>query len=56
MMNEYKKGYFILFSACADAVEEIEKHNLEGAKQLLIDAMQRSEQAYIEYAETKDVT
>jgi len=52
-MGEYKNGYFILFSACADAVEEIENQNFGNAKNILIDAMQKAEQEYIEYEEDK---
>ena len=50
-MDEYKNGYFILFSACADAAEEIEKQNFGKAKDILISAMQKAEDSYIEYEE-----
>ena len=50
-MSEYKQGYFILFSACADAEEEIEKQNYGKAREILISAMQRAEESYIEYDE-----
>ena len=50
-MFDYKNGYFMLFSACANAVEEIENQNFGKAKSILIDAMQKAEQEYIEYEE-----
>ena len=52
-MSEYKQGYLILFSACADAVEEIDEQNLGRAKEILISAMQTAEESFIEYDPNK---
>ena len=47
-MVDYKELYFHLFGVMADAVEELEKGNVETAKELLIAAMQEAEETYIE--------
>ena len=45
--EEYKKLYFMLFAAMADAVEELEQENYGAAKQRLITAQQEAEEQYI---------
>lgn len=46
-MPDYKKLYFQLFAALADAVEAIEQQNYEQAKVILIQAQQDAEEQYI---------
>ena len=46
-MPDYKKLYFTLFAAMADAVEELEQENYGAAKQRLITAQQEAEEQYI---------
>lgn len=46
-MPNYEELYFKLFAAMADAVEELEKENYEGAKRRLIRAQQEAEEQYI---------
>ena len=46
-MPDYKKLYFMLFAAMADAVEEMEEQNYGKAKRILISAQQEAEEAYI---------
>lgn len=48
MMADYKMLYFKLFSAIADAVEDLEKGDAEGAKRRLICAEQEAEELYLE--------
>ena len=47
-MPDYKKLYFMLFAAMADAVENLEQENYGAAKQRLISAQQKAEESYIE--------
>ena len=46
-MPNYKRLYFKLFAAIADAVEELEQQNYGAAKELLIRAQQEAEEDYI---------
>ena len=46
-MPNYKKLYFMLFAAMADAVEDLEQENYGVAKQRLISAQQEAEEEYI---------
>lgn len=43
----YKKLYFSLFAASADAVEEIEKMNFGQTKNILIAAQREAEEAHM---------
>lgn len=47
-MPDYKKLYFHLFAAMADAVEAIEADNYGQAKEILISAQQEAEENYID--------
>jgi len=46
-MPDYKKLYFMLFAAMADAVEDLEEENYGAAKQRLISAQQEAEEEYL---------
>lgn len=46
-MPDYKKLYFMLFAAMADAVEDLEQENYGAAKQCLISAQQEEKEEYI---------
>ena len=46
-MPDYKKLYFKLFAAMADAVEDLEKQNYGMAKQRLISAQQEAEEEHL---------
>lgn len=46
-MPDYKKLYFKLFAAMADAVEELEKEHYNAARQRLILAQQEAEDEYL---------
>ena len=46
-MPDYKKLYFKLFAAMADAVEAIEAEHYEKAREFLIQAQQEAEEEYI---------
>ena len=46
-MPNYEELYFKLFAAMADAVEELERENYDGAKARLIQAQQEAEEQYI---------
>ena len=46
-MPDYKKLYFMLFAAMADAVEDLEQENYGAAKQRLISAQQEAEEEYL---------
>ena len=50
-MSLYKKLYFKLFAAMADAVEDIEQANYGKALQRLISAQQEAEEIYISSSE-----
>ena len=47
-MPDYKKLYFKLFAALADAVEELENGQPFAAKERLIRAQQEAEEEYID--------
>lgn len=47
-MPDYKKLYFKLFAAMADAVEDLENGNSDRARKRLIDAQQKAEEEYLE--------
>ena len=47
-MPDYKKLYFKLFAAMADAVEELDQQNYGAARQRLIAAQQEAEEEYLE--------
>ena len=47
-MPNYEQLYFKLFSAAADAVEEIEALNFGKAKEILIAAQQSAEEQHME--------
>ena len=46
-MTDYRKLYFKLFAAMADAVEDLEQENYGRAKQRLIAAQQEAEEEYL---------
>lgn len=46
-MPDYKKLYFKLFAAMADAVEDLECGRLVSARERLIAAQQEAEEEYI---------
>ena len=46
-MPDYKKLYFRLFGALADAVEAMEASDFAAARELLIRAQQEAEEEYI---------
>ena len=46
-MPDYKKLYFMLFAAMADAVEDLGEENYGAAKQRLISAQQEAEEEYL---------
>lgn len=47
-MPDYQKMYTTLFNAMTDAIENIEKLNFGEAKELLIQAQQKTEELYID--------
>lgn len=47
-MPDYQKMYTTLFNAMTDAIENIEKLNYGTAKELLIQAQQKTEELYID--------
>ena len=44
---DFKKLYFTLFNTLSDAVEQIDNHECEEARLLLIHAQQEAEECYI---------
>lgn len=46
-MDEYKKPYLILFNRITDALEKLTQLDYEGAKEILIQAQQEAEDAFI---------
>ena len=44
---DFKKLYFTLFNTLSDAVEQIDTHDYEEARLLLIHAQQEAEECYI---------
>ena len=53
-MSEYQKPYYILFNSITDAIGEIEKMNYGMAKNFLLLAQMRAEEAFISYEEQKE--
>ena len=47
MPDEYEKPYRILFNGVTDALAALEDHNYGTVKNLLIQAQQQAEEAYI---------
>ena len=47
-MPDYQKMYTTLFNAMTDAIENIEEANYGIAKELLIQAQQKTEELYID--------
>ena len=47
-MPDYQKMYTTLFNAMTDAIENIEKLNYGTAKEILIQAQQKTEELYID--------
>ena len=47
-MPDYQKMYTTLFNAITDAIENIEELNYGTAKEILIQAQQKTEELYIE--------
>lgn len=47
-MPDYQKMYAILFNAMTDAIENMEDANYGTAKEILIQAQQKTEELYIE--------
>lgn len=50
----YKKLYYQLFSACADATQQLEEQNYGKAREILIAAQQAAEEAFLSANEPKD--
>ena len=46
-MPDYQKMYTTLFNAMTDAIENLEKLNCGTAKEILIQAQQKTEELYI---------
>ena len=46
-MQDYQKLYTLLFNACTDAVEAMERMDFGTAKACLISAQQQAEEQYI---------
>ena len=46
-MSDFKKLYFQLFAAMADAVEDLENGEVERARKTLIRAQQKAEEDYL---------
>lgn len=53
-MSKYKKPYFILLSAFADAMDYMEKGANGAAKLALIEGMQNAVEAFVSYEETEE--
>ena len=49
-MDEYKAPYLILFNAITDALKQLEGQNYGKAKELLIEAQQQAEEAFMNEA------
>ena len=47
-MTDFRKLYFKLFAAIADAVEDLENGKSAQARKKLIDAQQKAEEEYLE--------
>ena len=50
-MDEYKKPYLILFNGCEAAIQAMEKQNYGQARELLIQAEQAAEEAFMAQSE-----
>lgn len=50
----YQKLYNILFNAITDAVEELDKSNGWAAREILISAQRRAEEAYLQAGEDEE--
>ena len=46
-MDEYKKPYLILFNRITDALEKMDRQDYDSAKEMLIQAQQEAEKAFI---------
>ena len=55
-MSEYRKPYLILWAGITDARAAMENRNYGIADQLLKQAQQSAEEAYIDYAEEEEST
>ena len=55
-MSEYRKPYLILWAGITDARAAMENRNYGFADQLLKQAQQSAEEAYIDYAEKEAPT
>ena len=53
-MSEYKKLYYILMNSITEAISEIEKMNYGMAKNFLLLAQMRAEEAFISYGEVNE--
>ena len=47
-MTRYKELYFKLFGVIADAIDDLEKGDVEGARNRLIRVEQEAEEQYLE--------
>ena len=50
-MDEYKKPYLLLFHGCEAAIRALEKQNYGQARELLIQAEQAAEEAFLSHSE-----
>lgn len=50
-MSNFEKMYFLLFNCITDALTELELQNYGTAKELLMQAQQRTEEAYMDSEE-----
>lgn len=55
-MSEYRKPYLILWAGITDARKELDNRNYGLADQLLKQAQQNAEEAYIDYSEEDEGT
>ena len=53
-MSEYKKPYYILMNSITEAISEIEKMNYGMAKNFLLLAQMRAEEAFISHGEENE--
>ena len=47
-MPDYQKLYTMLFNSMTDAVNAIEKDDIESAKRIMMNAQQKAEDMYVE--------
>jgi len=52
-MVDYQKLYAMMFNAATDALRALEQLNVGDAKEILLSAQQRAEEAYLEDDETE---